>query len=429
MSAPVTEITPPKGQWRIFSILWVTYASYYLCRANFAVAQPAILKEFPNWTAAQIGLIPSLFAGCYAAGQIINGTLGQKLGARVMMTAALLIAALTNLAFSNTSSYGLMLLLWGLNGFGQSAGWALTVNTISNWTPAHKRATTIGLLSTCYQAGNVLAWLLAGFLCDRIGWRAAFSIPAVFLFPVALLFAAGIRNSPEDPVKKEKRYQNPVGKTNAAVAPSAAPSFRQILSLTFFNKYLWLLGVIYFCLNAVRFTFLNWTVQYLTDFYGVNIRESAWMAITIPMVGSGGAVFAGWASDRLFHKRSAPICTLMLSGLALTCLFFITLNSTDRYLATFFLGLAGFMIYGPDMLLAGALAIEFSHPKIVVTATGLIMCLGNIGAILSGVGIGYVRDIARGRWEIVFILLAGLAAVSALLASRLWKFKHTPPAV
>ena len=64
-------------QARVFWLLWSAYASYYLCRVNFAVAQPAILKEFPTWTAAQIGTIPSAYAAVYAIGQIVNGTLGQ----------------------------------------------------------------------------------------------------------------------------------------------------------------------------------------------------------------------------------------------------------------------------------------------------------------------------------------------------------------
>ncbi|HOK78759.1 MAG TPA: MFS transporter, partial [Verrucomicrobiota bacterium] len=125
-------------QMRVFWLLWTAYASYYLCRVNFAVAQPAILKEFPSWTAAQIGTIPSVYALFYAAGQMINGTLGQRFGARRMMTAALLVASLTNLAFSFASSFGVMLVLWAINGYAQSAGWSLLVQTISNWNTSRR---------------------------------------------------------------------------------------------------------------------------------------------------------------------------------------------------------------------------------------------------------------------------------------------------
>src|SRR5512144_603686 len=80
-------------QLRTFWLLWSAYASYYLCRVNFAVAQPLILKEFPDWTSAQIGTIPSTYAAVYAIGQIVNGTLGQRYGARRMMTVALVVAS------------------------------------------------------------------------------------------------------------------------------------------------------------------------------------------------------------------------------------------------------------------------------------------------------------------------------------------------
>jgi len=107
-------------QLRVFGLLWGAYASYYLCRVNFAVAQPMLLKEFPSWTSAQIGTIPSTFALAYAVGQLVNGTLGQRYGARRMMTAALLIASASNLLMAFTSSLGAMRALWALNGWGQS---------------------------------------------------------------------------------------------------------------------------------------------------------------------------------------------------------------------------------------------------------------------------------------------------------------------
>ncbi|HMK65927.1 MAG TPA: MFS transporter, partial [Thermodesulfobacteriota bacterium] len=271
-----TEIKLPSlnQQIRIFSLLWVAYAGYYLCRLNFAVAQPAILKSFPTWTSAQIGFIPSLYSGCYAAGQIINGTIGQKLGARFMMTAAMGIIALVNFSFSQVSSYGWMLFLWGLNGYTQSAGWSLMVDTMSRWSPPQKRATVIGLLSTCYQVGNVLSWLLAGTLCEAVGWRAAFMVPSFILLPIAVLFGLFMRNSPED--VKTVKGSGPENKER-----SESPRLSQILILTFTNKILWLLGLSYFCLNTVRFTFLNWSVQYLTDFHRITIKGSAWIAVVI----------------------------------------------------------------------------------------------------------------------------------------------------
>ena len=270
-------------QLRIFWLLWGGYASYYLCRVNFAVAQPAILKEFPGWTNAQIGTIPSVYAGFYAAGQIINGMLGQRFGTRHMMTGALVIASLTNLLFSFTSSYSVMLALWAINGYAQSAGWSLLVQVLSNWNTSKRRGTVMGLLSTCYTVGNVASWLLAGVLCDSVGWRAAFWVPSLILLPMAVVFFLFLRNAPEEaglpPVRDDVMEPEPArAKAGGSSAGGGAHlSTRDLIRLTLSNKVLWVLGIGFFCMNSVRYSFMNWSVQYMEQFQGRTIKGSAFM--------------------------------------------------------------------------------------------------------------------------------------------------------
>jgi len=412
-------------QWRIFGLLWTSYASYYLCRVNFAVAQPEILKEFPDWTSATIGWIPSIYAAFYAAGQFINGQLGERLGARVMMTAAMLIAAASNLLFSATSSYPVMLALWAANGYAQSAGWSLLVKTITNWTPLKRRGTWIGLISTCYQVGNVASWLLAGHLCQTLDWRAAFWVPSLILLPVAAVFVFFMRNRPEDaglaPVRDDSPETQP-GAAGQAPSPPAILSAADVLRLTLTNRILWILGVGYFCMNSVRYAFMNWAVQYMTDFHGRSIKGSAFMAVALPLIGSVGAVSAGWASDSLFGKRRAPVCALMLFGLAAVCVSFVFIPQGSWVLATVMLGSAGFMIYGPDMLMSGAATADV-HPAAAAAATGFTMCLGAMGSIFSGAGVGWLRDLMQGQWNAVFFVLAGLASLSALLMVSIWNVR------
>jgi sugar phosphate permease len=410
-------------QLRIFGLLWGGYASYYLCRVNFAVAQPLILREFPAWTSAQIGSIPSIYAVAYAVGQIVNGTLGERYGARRLMTGALLIAAVSNLLFSFASSLNEMRVLWAINGWGQSAGWSLLIQTVANWNPSARRGTLIGRLSTCYQVGNVVSWLLAGALCDAIGWRAAFLVPGLFLLPVALVFFVFLRDSPVDvgfpPVRDD------IGPEPAEMEPSPPVSAGwestwRILWLTLGNRILWVLATGFFVLNAVRYSFMNWSVQYMADFHGRSIKNSVLTAIMIPLAGSLGALSAGWASDVIFGKRRAPVCVVMLLGLAATCSAMAFVPPGGWRMATVLLGLAGFMIYGPDMLMAGAATVDLSHPKAAATATGFTMCLGALGAIFSGAGLGYLKDFAHGNWTLVFWVLAALPLIPAALMVSLW---------
>jgi sugar phosphate permease len=406
-------------QLRVFWLLWSAYASYYLCRVNFAVAQPEILKEFPSWTSAQIGWIPSAYAAFYAAGQFLNALVGQRVGARKMMTGAMLVAAATNLALSTTSSFACMIVLWSLNGFAQSAGWSLVVHTMSSWSTGARRGTIIGLLSTCYQFGNVASWLLAGQLCASVGWRAAFWVPSILILPVAACFVLLLKDSPQ------RAGLAPIRDDLAPVEKGAVPQpehlpLRRLLALTLGNGMLWVIGVGYLCMNAVRYAFMNWSVQYMGEYQGRSVKGSAFTAVAIPLLGSLGAVAAGWVSDAWFGRRRAPVCALMLGGLAAVCVAFAYMPQGWWIPSTALLGLSGFLVFGPDMLMSGAASVDAAHPKATAAATGMIMCLGATGSIFSGAGVGWLKDAANGRWSMVFWVLAAFATVSAVLMASIW---------
>jgi OPA family glycerol-3-phosphate transporter-like MFS transporter len=415
--------SPPKRlftwQVRIFSLLWLAYASYYLCRLNFAAAQPAILKDFPELTKATIGAIPSVYSAVYAVGQLVNGQLSVRLGARRMMSVAMVAAGLANVALSQVSSYPLMMALWGLNGWAQSAGWSLAVGTMASWTPAARRGSVIGLLSTCYMLGNVFAWLLAGAMVEKHGWRAAFAVPGLIIVPMGVLLALLLRNRPEDagfaPVVETPR-------TEAKVEAEHLPA-REVLRMTFGNRVLLVLAGAFFCSNAVRYAFMNWTIQYMAAFHGEELGNSVFKAVALPLIGIPGAVGAGWASDRFFGGRRAPLASIMLFTLAALCVCFGFVPRGQTLLAMTMLGVAGFLIYGPDMLMSGAATVDFSHPRAAAAATGLTMSSGALGAVFSGAGIGWVLDQTHGEWMIAFWVLAGLALIPAVLMATLWNAK------
>ena len=125
-------------------------------------------------------------------------------------------------------------------------------------------------------------------------------------------------------------------------------------------------------------------------------------------------------SDTLFQRRRAPVCALMQIGLAAVCLAFTFVPRGEWVLATALLGLAGFLIYGPDMLMSGAATIDISHPRAASIATGFTMCLGALGSIFSGAGVGWLKDSAHGDWNLVFKVLAVLVLVAAAFMVSIW---------
>jgi OPA family sugar phosphate sensor protein UhpC-like MFS transporter len=331
--------------------------------------------------------------------------------------------------FAFTSSFAWMQALWALNGWAQSAGWALMVQTVANWHTAERRGILIGRLSTCYQVGNVVSWLLAGVLCESIGWRAAFLVPSLLLLPTALAVFLFLRDSPVEagfPPDREPAGATASGASEFANSTAAITGWRftwQMIVLTLTNRVLWVLAAGSFVLNAVRYSFMNWSVQYMVEFHGRTVRTSVLTAIVIPLVGALGAVSAGWASDRLFGRRRAPVCVIMLVSLSVVCGALAVVATGNWPIATILLGLAGFMIYGPDMLMSGVATIDLSHPRAASIATGLTMSFGAFGAIFSGAGVGHLKDLAPGSWSLVFWVLAALPLIPAVLMMTLWNVR------
>ena len=68
------------NRWRnqVFIVLWITYGAFYLCRVNFSIAIPGIMKEF-GWSKTQLGAIGTALFWAYAAGQFIHGQLVRTL--------------------------------------------------------------------------------------------------------------------------------------------------------------------------------------------------------------------------------------------------------------------------------------------------------------------------------------------------------------
>jgi sugar phosphate permease len=423
MDATLDERRQRQWQARIFTLLWTAYASYYLVRLNFAVAQPAIRDDF-GWTDAQVGGIPSVYATFYAIGQFINGQLADRFGPRRMMTTALTVAVLANLGMAFSTSYTMMLVLWAINGYAQSAGWTLVVQTTANWSKVGRRGAILGVISTCYAVGNVLAWLLAGFLVDSVGWRAAFAVPACIALPVAIAIAVFLRNDPRDAGLPRIRDDG-FAPSDAKGAEDRAPiGTLAMLKMTLANPILWVLALGFFCNNSVRYAFMNWSVDYMADFHGRTIKGSALMAVALPLIGAVGAMSAGWISDTVFGKRRAPVCAISLGLLALLCVAFTSVPQGQWQLATAMLGVAGFLLYGPDMLMSGAATVDFAHPRAAAAATGFTMATGAAGSIFSGAGIGWLKGLTGGHnWGLVFFVLAGLSLVPALLMTTIWNAK------
>ena len=150
------------------------------------------------------------------------------------------------------------------------------------------------------------------------------------------------------------------------------------------------------------------------------------MAI-LPLGGALGAYFAGWASDRFFGSRRAPVIVLMLSALGVLTLLYNNVATASFTGTLLLLGSIGFMIYGPHVMMVGAAPQDFTDARSAAGAAGFVNAAGYLGAVLGDLLTGYLRA-QYGDWRPAVFCWAGAAFLGAIIMLALWNAAPRPEA-
>jgi sugar phosphate permease len=411
LSKPVTEPTDVprrfrRWQWRVFGVAWLTYASFYLCRVNLAVALPAIRADLTLDSDAA-GLVGSAFLWVYALGQLVNGTLGQRSNARWFVAIGMLASALCNLAFGSASALWLMVGLWALNGWAQSMGWGPIIKTIRAWFDPRRRGRIASLFSPCFVLGHLIAWTVGGWLTTTLGWRYAFWLPASIFVAVTVIWIIGIRPSPQSagfPPLHQADDPAPTGLGQMVGSLLRQPRLRWAALI---------------CVSAsmVKDGLTLWAPTMLVDVWHIPLSQAALAASIVPLVGLAGSLLAGWTTDRYFRSHEMPAVVLLSLGLAGAMAGFLLLPGGDgAWLAVLLLGLSGTAAYGINSLLLTSLPLSFDAPGAVA---GFLDFASYVGGGISALVVGQL--LTRQSWSTVYtywLAATLLAAASAAIGQR-----------
>jgi OPA family glycerol-3-phosphate transporter-like MFS transporter len=404
--------TAPQTVWRvrILTTTWLSYAGFYLCRKNFAIVKSSV-QDAMEISNSELAHIFTAYLVAYMLGQFLTSFLGRTVTTRVLLLAGMAITAACNVAFGFTEllgpgGYWPMIALMIVNGFAQATGWPGNVGVLSNWLSRRERGRVMAVWATCYQLGSIFAKVFAAFMLGFAGWAWSFWGAAAIMLGIWIVFFLFQRDRPED-VGLEPMVEEITLPPGAEPPPVNRLGWnRNVVTTILF------MGSCYFIFKFLRYALDSWSPMAIEQLFGMDRDHAGYISTVFDWVGFLGVLAAGWLSDRVFRGRRYQTIVIMTVGMLLAFVFLAWAGSVSVWMFAVALSLCGFMLMGPDSLLAGVGAIDVGGRRGAVVAAGLINGLGSIGPIFQEQIIGWLLD-EYGYAE-SFLLLIGMACIGVV---------------
>ncbi|MEL7937441.1 MFS transporter [Pseudomonas delhiensis] len=409
-------------RWRvqIFAITWLAYAAFYFTRKAFSVAKLGIAEDTSfELDKAMMADMDAIYLAAYAVGQFTWGVFADRFGPRVVVFGGLVISTLAALVMGTFATVPIFASCMVIQGLAQSTGWSGLCKNMGSFFAAHERGRILGLWSTCYAFGGLVASPFAGWWAYSVfgTWHAAFYSSAAVVGGVALLFLLLQRNRPQDVGLPPIEEDEPQAVHYAGFHEQGRnPGFWETLGAVLRNRTVMTLGLAYFLLKPARYAILLWgPVIVYERMPALGKVGAAVLPTSFEIAGLLGPILIGLASDKLFGARRMPACVISLIGLTACLALFVPAMQTGSAMLVFaLLFMMGLTLYGPDSMISGAAAIDFGTGKAAGTAAGFVNGCGSVGAILGGLLPGYFDTYS------VFIGFTITALISAAILLPHW---------
>jgi MFS transporter, ACS family, glucarate transporter len=305
-----------KQRHQVLVLISLLSAISYLDRVCISVAGPRIQQAL-GLTPVQWGWVGSLFAISYSIFEIPSGYLGDRIGARSVLTRIVLwwsgFTALTGLAWN----YASLLVTRFLFGAGEAGAVPNMFVGLARWFPLVERARAASFIMMSAELGTALTPLIVIPLQRHYGWRFPFFALAVIGAIWVAAWSRWYHDHPSDSPGITATELEEIGHTSAKVQhvfpwKSAARS-----------RNLWIIISAGVSFRYGVYFFQFWLPMYLVKSHGfteTGLLSTAWLFLA----GAIANILGGTASDKLVKqvglkaaRRVVPVLGTSVSAVCL----------------------------------------------------------------------------------------------------------------
>jgi MFS family permease len=274
-------------------------AGYFLsfCYRNInAVISKDLVAEF-SLSAADLGFLTSMYLLAFAAFQLPLGVLLDRYGPRRTVASLLCAAAAGAVVFALARDVAMLSTGRALIGLGVSAGLMGAIKAFSLWFPLARLATMNGLYLAVGGLGALAATAPAEALVHGLGWRGLFFLLAALTLVTAFAVFFVV---PEKPLPgSSERVRDQLAQ----------------LGRIFTTRAFWRIALPVMLVQGTYIALQGlWLGPWLYDVAGLARQQVASHLLTTALGYIAGALFFGWAADRL-AQRGVPRLTVFKIGL------------------------------------------------------------------------------------------------------------------
>ncbi|MGI8979709.1 MAG: MFS transporter [Pirellulaceae bacterium] len=305
----------------------------YVQRQGFIAATPYIKKDL-GLHDGQMGYLLAVWLVAYGIFQVPGGLIGDRIGARHLITLLVLGWSLTLLAVALTvflpaggwlALVVLLALRFIFGGF-QAGVFPGLARVVADWMPAQQRGFAQGSIWTFSRVGGAVAPVFVVWLITRVfhGWATTITLVAGLGLAWCAFFWLWFRNRPEEMRQLNSAERALIARNRPAVlATTGLVPWGQMLT----SPSVWGLCLMY--------GFVGFAGNFITSFLNVYLRDhrhlpdgtTAWLAglpLAAGVVSSlSGGVISDWLIQRLgsrkWGRRLVGCVALGLAGLATLC--------------------------------------------------------------------------------------------------------------
>jgi MFS family permease len=357
---------------------------------------PALLRGFPNWSRAEVSLLPSVLALSAGISVLPVGWLVDRVEARIVIIIGALLAGGSFLLASVSHSLATMMSAYLILGIGISAGTVLPASLVlANWFTA-RRGLAMGIALSGSTVGGSLMTLVAGHVFQITGWRVAYVILGLpMILVVVPLVALVVRSRPPG-----------VAAMTVAEGAELLEGFETAEAIR--TRSFWMIVLANFCFAITATGSAIHMVAYLE---GIGYKTAA-AALAMSLIfafAAVGKVVMGLVADRLTARIALVLCfVIQAAGLS------IVFAAAQLELLVIFVVVYGLMIAAPLMLLP-----LLTAESLGIKRYGLLAGLGGLaqtfGAMLGPIVAGHIFDVSR-SYTTAFELCIVVMIVGAMVS-------------